>query len=119
MGRRSALLVGTYDYSDTRLQRLAAPGRDVEALAEVLADPEIAGFDVTTLINKPHHVVGEAIGDFYDGLRTDDLALLYITGHGVKDDHRASAKSVVRCVARISAGQQQCDRVLGVSGVMP
>jgi len=86
LGRRSALLVGTYDYSDTSLQRLAAPGRDVEALAEVLADPEIAGFDVTTLINKPHHVVGEAIGDFYDGLRTDDLALLYITGHGVKDD---------------------------------
>jgi hypothetical protein len=32
---------------------------------------------------------------------------------------RASAKSVGRCVAGISAGQQQCDRVLGVSGVMP
>src|SRR5664279_3015860 len=86
MGRRSALLVGTYDYRDTSLQRLAAPARDVQALAEVLANPEIAGFDVTTLINEPHHVVGEAIGDFYNGLRRDDLALLYITGHGVKDD---------------------------------
>jgi hypothetical protein len=86
MGRRSALLVGTYHYSDSSLQRLRAPGRDVEALAEVLADPEIAQFDVTTLINEPHHVVGEAIGNFYDGLRRDDLAMLYISGHGVKDD---------------------------------
>ena len=32
---------------------------------------------------------------------------------------RASAKSVGRCVGGISAGQQQCDRVFGVSGVMP
>src|SRR5664279_2103202 len=32
---------------------------------------------------------------------------------------RASAKSVGRCVSGISAGQQQCDRVLGVPGVMP
>src|SRR5664280_3142577 len=31
---------------------------------------------------------------------------------------RASAKSVGRCVGGISAGQQQCDRVFGVSGVM-
>ena len=32
---------------------------------------------------------------------------------------RASAKSAGRCVGGISAGQQQCDRVFGVSGVMP
>jgi tetratricopeptide (TPR) repeat protein len=87
MGRRTALLVGTYDYSDTSLQRLAAPGQDVESLAKVLVDPEIAGFDVITLINEPHHVVAAAIGNFYDGLRREDLALLYVTGHGLKDAH--------------------------------
>ena len=86
VGRRSALLVGTYEYVDASLQQLAAPGHDVEALANLLADPEVAGFDVTTLINEPHHVVGDAIGTFYEGLRRDDLALLYITGHGLKDD---------------------------------
>ncbi|WP_232660849.1 caspase family protein [Pseudonocardia sp. TRM90224] len=86
MGRRAALLVGTFDYRDEGLARLAAPGRDVEALAAVLGDAEIAGFDVVTLLNQPHHIVGEAVGDFYDGLRRDDLALLYISGHGVKDD---------------------------------
>ena len=35
------------------------------------------------------------------------------------DTPRASAKSVSCCVAGISAGQQQCDRVFGVPGVVP
>src|SRR5215217_7538705 len=38
------------------------------------------------LVNQPHHVVGEAIADFYTGSRSDDLTLLYFTGHGLKDD---------------------------------
>src|SRR5688572_16724412 len=38
------------------------------------------------LVNEPHHVVGEAIADFYAGCRRDDLALLYFSGHGLKDD---------------------------------
>ena len=38
------------------------------------------------LVNEPHHVVGEAIADFYGSARRDDLTLLYFTGHGLKDD---------------------------------
>ena len=45
-------------------------------LANVLSDPNIAGFDVDVLINRPHYVVGEAIGDFYQDRRRDDVALL-------------------------------------------
>ncbi|MFE9427166.1 caspase family protein [Kitasatospora sp. NPDC006697] len=86
MGRRSALLIATYDYQDAGLRQLAAPAHDAEALATVLRDPEIAGFDVTTLVNKPLQQVGEAIGDFYRERRRDDLTLLYFTGHGLKDD---------------------------------
>ncbi|MDQ0763070.1 caspase, EACC1-associated type [Streptomyces canus] len=85
MGRRIALLIATYEYQDTGLRQLTSPAHDAEALAEVLRDPDIAGFEVTTLVNQPHHVVGEAIGDFYRGRRSDDLALLYFTGHGLKD----------------------------------
>ena len=84
--RRLALLVATYRYEDAGLRQLTAPGRDVEALAEVLRDPEIANFDVTILINEPHYVVGNAIGEFYRNRRRDDLTLLYFTGHGLKDD---------------------------------
>ncbi|WP_305852290.1 caspase, EACC1-associated type [Blastococcus sp. PRF04-17] len=83
---RKALIVATYEYTDAGLRRLAAPEHDAESLAAVLEDPGIADFDVTTLVNQPHHVVGEAIADFYADARRDDLTLLYFTGHGLKDD---------------------------------
>ncbi|WP_329557307.1 caspase, EACC1-associated type [Streptomyces sp. NBC_00696] len=86
MGRRIALLIATYEYQDPGLRQLTSPAHDAEALAEVLRDPAVAGFEVTTLVNQPHHVVGEAIGDFYRDRRGDDLALLYFTGHGLKDE---------------------------------
>ena len=86
MPRRLALLIATYNYQDAGLRQLTAPGHDAEALAAVLRDPEIANFDVTILVNQPHHVVGEAIGEFYHNRRRDDLTLLYFTGHGLKDD---------------------------------
>jgi YVTN family beta-propeller protein len=86
VARRLALLVATYRYEDAGLRQLAAPEHDAEALAEVLRNREIAGFDVTVLVNKPYHVVGKAIGEFYRNRRRDDLMLLYFTGHGLKDD---------------------------------
>jgi hypothetical protein len=86
MAGRRALVVASYTYADAGLRQLTAPAHDAEALAAVLADPDIAGFDVTTLVNEPHHVVGEAIADLYGGARRDDLTLLYFTGHGLKDD---------------------------------
>jgi uncharacterized caspase-like protein len=86
MGRRLALLIATYQYQDTGLRQLTSPAHDAEALAAVLRDPAIAGFQVTTLINEPHYRVGEAIGDFYRDWRHDDLTLLYFTGDGLKDD---------------------------------
>ncbi|MFE9492639.1 MULTISPECIES: caspase family protein [unclassified Streptomyces] len=86
MGRRLALLIATYDYQDTGLRQLTAPAHDAEAFADVLQDPDIAGFEVTTLINKPLQQVGEAIGDLYRDRRRDDLTLLYFTGHGLKDE---------------------------------
>ena len=41
---------------------------------------------MTTLVNQPSHVVGEAVGEFFGKRKRDDLALLYFTGHGLKDD---------------------------------
>ncbi|MFD8222495.1 protein phosphatase 2C domain-containing protein [Streptomyces sp. NPDC059697] len=86
MGRRLALLIATYEYQDDGLRALTAPAHDAEALSAVLKDPDIAGFEVTTLINEPNHRVGEAIADLYRDRRRDDLTLLYFTGHGLKDD---------------------------------
>lgn len=90
MAGRRALLIATDKYADNRLPRLFAPLSDVKRLAAVLRDPDIAGFDVLpTLYNRPSVAVGAAIGKFYRDARRDDLVLLYISGHGLKDldDH--------------------------------
>src|SRR5262245_21475716 len=86
MGRRLALLIASYEYEDPEFRELITPAHDDESLAAVLKDPDVGAFHVTTLINKPHHVVGAAIGDFYRQCRSDDLTLLYFTGHGKKSD---------------------------------
>jgi peptide/nickel transport system substrate-binding protein len=85
-GRKFALLVATDRYQDTGLSRLSAPATDARQLATVLRNPRIAGFEVSRLYNRPHHLVGKAIGDFYRDRSRDDLTLLYFTGHGVKDE---------------------------------
>jgi len=86
MSKNVALLIATYQYKDPELQQLEAAAHDAESLAAVLRDPDIAGFEVTILINKPHYLVGESLGDFLQSCHRDDLTLIYITGHGIKDD---------------------------------
>ena len=85
-GARSALIVATYAYDDRGLARLQAPQHDAEALAEVLADPDIGGFDVTTVVNRPWYEVSRAVAQFFRNRRADDLVLLHFSCHGLKDD---------------------------------
>ncbi len=88
MSRRLALVIGNSDYLDAKLARLAAPGEDVNDLAEVLRTPSIGGFDeVTSLVNASAPVVRRSIARFFTDKRPDDLLLLYFSGHGVRDDH--------------------------------
>ena len=82
---RVALLIGTGEYSPG-LERLPAASRDVAALETVLSDSEMGGFDqVQTLINRQHTEIAEAIETWFRQHTAGDLALLYISGHGVKD----------------------------------
>lgn len=85
MGRKRALLIATSRYADGAFTPLIAPEHDANALARVLRDPDIAGFEVTTLLNESRATVGTAIGDFYRDCKSDDLTLIYFTGHGKKD----------------------------------
>jgi len=50
---RSALIVASNEYQDPGLSELRAPAVDADALAAVLSDPEIGGFDVRTLLSGP------------------------------------------------------------------
>src|SRR4029078_11413791 len=85
-GRRLALLVATDSYVDAGLQRLRAPAEDAEALAEVLGDPELGGFDVTTLLNEPHWSINEQVEQLLVDARLDDFGVLHFSCHGIKDD---------------------------------
>ncbi len=84
-GRRSALIVASDEYQDVGLSELRAPAADADALAAVLSDPEIGGFEVRTLLNEPAHVVNEAVEEFLTDRSPDDLLLLHFSCHGIKD----------------------------------
>ena len=83
--KRAALLIATSRYEDARLQRLAAPLQDAEALAQVLSDPAIGNFEVQTILNESSYTVKRKIDAFFADRRRHDLLLLYFSCHGIKD----------------------------------
>ena len=87
-GARLALVVATSTYTDQGLRRLRAPARDAADLAQVLADPGIGGFAVTTVIDQPAQQIKLAVEDFLDGRGTQDLLLVYLSCHGLLDNYR-------------------------------
>ena len=87
-GDRLALVVATGTYADAGLSRLRAQARDAADLAQVLADPGIGGFTVTTVIDQPAQQIRLAVEDFLDGRGTGDLLLVYLSCHGLLDNYR-------------------------------
>jgi hypothetical protein len=87
MSRKFALIIGNSEYNDKSLACLKTPAADVRALAEVLLDSNRGGFDeAQTLINEPDSTIRKAIERFFARKKSDDLLLLYFSGHGVLDD---------------------------------
>ncbi|KES03272.1 hypothetical protein BU52_31235 [Streptomyces toyocaensis] len=84
---RYALLVATGRYENEDLGRLRSPARDAEELADVLRDPRIGGFEVTTVLDGRHHEVTRAIERFFLDRRRDDLLLLHLSCHGLKNNN--------------------------------
>jgi Caspase domain len=84
-GGAYALLTATGRYSDPTLVQLRAPTRDAEELAKVLRNPAIGGFTVSTLVDKPGHLVRETIEGFFADRSLNDLLVFYASCHGVKD----------------------------------
>ena len=64
-GRRRALLIATATYGDPGLAALRAPTGDVAALARVLGDGAIGGFDVRQLIDEPTEDLRKEIETFF------------------------------------------------------
>nr|VFJ47253.1 MAG: Formylglycine-generating enzyme, required for sulfatase activity, contains SUMF1/FGE domain [Candidatus Kentron sp. DK] len=87
--KKIALLIGIGRYPASDLSPLPAAPEDARALSAVLANPELGGFteDGITLLTDPGRGEMElAIERLFSGRDRDDLALLYFSGHGIKDD---------------------------------
>jgi streptogramin lyase len=85
-GRRRALIVATGTYGDATLAGLRAPGRDAAELAAILQDAAIGGFDVETVLDVPADGLRRRVARFCSQGGPGDLALVYISCHGVLDD---------------------------------
>ena len=84
--RPEALILASFAYEDPDIDQLVAPPQDAADLARVLKDPNIGGFVVQEMINRPHYEVQQAIEKFFKDRKRDDLLLLYFSGHGIKDE---------------------------------
>ncbi len=83
-----ALLIGVSEYREG-LKPLPAAPRDVVAMQEVLQNPEMGGFDaVETLVNPNHSEMAVKIETWFESRQSDDLAVLFLSGHGIKDESR-------------------------------
>jgi uncharacterized caspase-like protein len=87
-GPRLALVVATTRYGDPALRQLRAPARDAADLAEVLDDPDIGGFAVTSVIDRSAQQIRLAVEDFLTDRDTDDLLVVYLSCHGLIDARR-------------------------------
>jgi hypothetical protein len=87
MTTRLALIIGNSLFRDETLTQLQKPDADVGALADLLLDPEVGGFDdAKLLVNMSSAAVRRGISEFFAGKQRDDLLLLYFSGHGILDD---------------------------------
>jgi hypothetical protein len=78
-----ALLIGVSEYP-TGLSALPAALNDVEAMREVLECPEMGGFDeVTPLLNPTEGEFRRSVEALFSNRNSDDLVLLYFSGHGI------------------------------------
>jgi hypothetical protein len=84
-GLRRALVVANAQYDDPALAALRAPTHDADALARVLGDPAIGGFDVELLMDADERMIRRRVAGFFADRDRDDLLLLHFSCHGVKD----------------------------------
>ncbi|MCU0532513.1 MAG: tetratricopeptide repeat protein [Hydrococcus sp. Prado102] len=86
-----ALLIGVSEFNSDDLAPLPKISADLEAMKEVLIDPELGGFaesDITVLKNPNKQMMEDAVYDLFskNKRKKDDLLLFYFSGHGITDE---------------------------------
>jgi hypothetical protein len=85
-GRRRALVVAIDRYVHPMLRKLAAPTADAAALATVLGEADLGGFEVEVLTDADSYQVTQAVEALLGDAESSDLVLLHFSCHGIKDD---------------------------------
>ncbi len=85
-GVRKALIIANDVYEHDGLKHLLAPAADARALAGVLGDAQIGGFDVHVVRNEPAYVIEGQIEDLFSDSRSEDVLLLHFSCHGLKSE---------------------------------
>lgn len=81
--RRKALLIGNERYDDDRFPHLPSTQADTWALSQILLHRNIGSFvSATTLADLTADEMRQAITDFLAECASDELAVLYVSGHG-------------------------------------
>lgn len=83
-----ALLIGVSKYESSNLCTLTEAENDVRKMEEVLLHSEMCGFsreNVKLLLNPNFQAMREDIYWLFNQRRRDDLILLYLAGHGLRD----------------------------------
>lgn len=102
-GPRLALVIASSSYTDPGLAQLRAPAQDAAEMIDVLADPDIGGFEVTPVLDRPEYEIRRAVDAFLTGRSLDDLVVLYLSCHGVLDGRGACISPPLTRSRRISA----------------
>ena len=90
MASKHALLIGVSSYGEG-LTPIPSARLDVEALAQVLRDPQLGGFshDQVVVLQDPQRTPMErAVAELFANRDSEDLLLLYFSGHGFRDNQR-------------------------------
>ncbi|WP_328634219.1 caspase, EACC1-associated type [Streptomyces sp. NBC_00356] len=83
--KRRALLIGNENYSDGRFSPLASVRADLWGLTQVLKHRSIGNFvSVQTESDLTADDMRAVIGEFLQERDEDELALVYVSGHGVR-----------------------------------
>ncbi|GAX44406.1 GUN4 domain-containing protein [Tolypothrix sp. NIES-4075] len=83
-----ALLIGISEYQSKPLKPLPGVVKDIEAMQRVLQDSKTGGFDEVKLLTNPDSdaMRSEIEQLFMEKCQTDDIVLLYFSGHGYRDE---------------------------------
>jgi len=82
---KRCLIVANEHYEDPSYSDLPGAARDAHALAEVLRDPDIGGFEVEIVYDASAQLFRRSIEIFFRSAQSNDLLIVHLSCHGEKN----------------------------------